>query len=355
MISSCQTGCAPESAATTNHAAVQARAWSAAQFALFLAGLGLLLALLLAPQLGLNLLWNGLIPLAPALIVIAPGVWRNVCPMASISLLPHRLALSQRKKPAKPTTAWLFACASGALFVIVPLRHSLFDNNAHASAWLLVAASLLAFALGTRFDMRSVWCNALCPIHPVERLYGQAPAFVPPNMRCPSCSGCSSPCPDSSRPANPLALFNITPGNRAMHLVTGGLPGLIWGWYRVPDFGTAIQLETLASTFAWPLGSSAVTLVFYALLYRRPSQFKLPATRLPRLFATLAVCTYYWYRIPALAGMGPQPDSGVLCDLSAILPDLPLYSRLVTTSFFVWFLLLRSSESRGWLARPVHA
>jgi len=351
-----QAGSAFSPGANLHHAVSRMRtAWSIAQRALFLAGPGLILSLLLVPQLGLNVLWNGLIPLAPALVVIAPGAWRNVCPMASISLLPHKLGLSQRRKPSKQTSARFFALASAALFVIVPLRHTVFDNNADATACLLIAASLMAFALGLRFDMRSAWCNALCPIHPVERLYGQAPAFAPANMRCPSCSGCSSPCPDSSRLSNPVQAFTTAPGNIAIHLVTGGLPGLIWGWYRVPDFIPPIPFETLVTAFAWPLGCSIVTLLLYGLLHRLQAGRERSVNRLPRLFATLAVCTYYWYRIPALAGMGPQPDSGVLCDLSLILPDLPLYSHIATSGFFVWFLLLRSSEPRSWLARPVHA
>jgi hypothetical protein len=73
---------------------------------------------------------------------------------------------------------------------------------------------------------------------------------------------------------------------------------------------------------------------------------------LVRVFAAAAVSTYYWYRIPALAGFGPHPGTGQLCDLTAVLPDLPMVSHVVTTAFFVWFLVIRGSSGLSWMMRP---
>ena len=57
--------------------------WKAAQAAVWLVGAVILTCLLFFPPVGLLLFWNILIPVAPALFVLAVGVWRNVCPLAT--------------------------------------------------------------------------------------------------------------------------------------------------------------------------------------------------------------------------------------------------------------------------------
>ena len=74
------------------------KVWRDLQLALVLVGLAVVAALMFVPALGLNLFWNLIIPIAPALLVIIPGIWRNICPMATIGLLPRHLRLSRRKK-----------------------------------------------------------------------------------------------------------------------------------------------------------------------------------------------------------------------------------------------------------------
>ena len=49
-------------------------AWRAAQYVLMLAGFVLVVTLVLRPETGLDAFWNMLIPVAPALVVIAPKV-----------------------------------------------------------------------------------------------------------------------------------------------------------------------------------------------------------------------------------------------------------------------------------------
>ena len=71
--------------------------WKVLQIVFWLIGAALFLVMLINPPLGVLLFWNILIPVAPALLVIATGVWRNVCPLATTALLPERLGLSKKK------------------------------------------------------------------------------------------------------------------------------------------------------------------------------------------------------------------------------------------------------------------
>ena len=52
--------------------------------------LALLAGLMVAPDTATLLLWDGAIPLLPAVFLINPGLWRNVCPLATLNLLPNQ-------------------------------------------------------------------------------------------------------------------------------------------------------------------------------------------------------------------------------------------------------------------------
>lgn len=327
--------------------------WRAAQYGVLLLGVALLVTLFFRPDIGLNIMWNGLIPIAPALVVIAPGLWRNICPMATLSLLPHRIGISRRRMLPRRWAAVLSLIGIAALFVIVPLRHISLDTNAPLTALMISLSAFVAVSMGMAFEWRSGWCNSLCPIHPVEKLYGQAPAITLPNARCDECRKCSQPCADSRPAMNPTVTGSSLIEKSAAHLIVGSLVGFIWGWYCVPDFRTAVSIGEIIDAFACPYGGGLVTLAIYAVAYRWICRSVADRTLLVKLFATAAVCMYYWYRIPALTGFGPNPGTGMLVDLSNDLPFIPLVSHVITTSFFVWFLLLRKYSSASWTTRPV--
>ena len=65
------------------------RAWRAAQVAVWLVGVGIVVLLFWAQEIGIHAFWNVLIPVAPALVAFAPGLWRNICPLASTALFQH--------------------------------------------------------------------------------------------------------------------------------------------------------------------------------------------------------------------------------------------------------------------------
>src|SRR6478609_1419445 len=72
--------------------------WRIIQLIVWAIGLTVLLLMLLMPPVGVTMFWNILIPVAPALLVIGTGLWRNVCPLATTSLIPDRFDFSKKKK-----------------------------------------------------------------------------------------------------------------------------------------------------------------------------------------------------------------------------------------------------------------
>ena len=330
--------------------------WRAAQYMVLAAGAALVWLLAFRPSVGIAIMWNILIPAAPALVTLVPGLWRNICPMATMSLLPRKLGLSKRRKMPERLAAWLGLLSVVALFAIVPLRHVSLNTDGPATAAMLATAAAIAALLGFLFEWRSGWCTSLCPIHPVEKLYGSAPAFTFKNARCVLCELCTNPCPDSTPSMTPLSMspqalpLRITVGE----FMAGSFFGFVWGWFQVPDYPGAIGWQEIAAAYLWPFGGALVSLAAFKAIRRLAAGTPGASRIVQRAFAAAAVSTYYWYRIPALTGFDPR--SGVLYDFTAHLPAwFPLASHIATTSFFFWFLVIRQVRGVSWQRRPEFA
>ncbi len=327
--------------------------WRGAQNVLLAAGVLLVGLLLFVPAIGLAIMWNILIPVAPALVVVAPGLWRNICPMATVSLLPRRFGLSRGRTPSRRLAGLLGLASVSALFLIAPLRHLSLNTDGPMTALMLVLAAGIAVAMGIAFEWRSGWCGSLCPIHPVEKLYGFAPAITVGNRRCDCCAKCTTPCPDSTRSMTAVITGPAQLDRWIGHGLTGSFVGFVWGWYQLPDYHGPIGTAEILAGYLWPFGCAAVSLTIYAAARKWLCRSKSARNTLVRVFAVAAVSTYYWYRIPALVGFGPFPDTGLLWDLTGVLPSwTPAISRTLTTSFFAWFLILRRSPNASWMVRP---
>ncbi len=322
--------------------------WRALQGLVWLLGAGILVALFWWPTIGLHALWNVLIPAAPLLVAVAPGLWRNICPMASTALVLRHTGHSARKPVTAELQGHLLLIGVILLFAIVPLRHILLDLNGPATGFTLVGAALIAILMGSRYEWKSGWCSGICPVHPVERLYGSSSVVSLPNAHCHPCEQCVVPCADSTPRVDPLTAKKGRSRIIAGTIMAGGFAGFIWGWFQVPDYAGSAGLSHLGEAYAWPLGGTLVTLVAYLVL--RP--FASPIL-LRRSFAAAAIACYYWYRLPWLFGYGPFPGDGMLVDLTATLgPWFPAISRSVTTLFFAWWLVGRRETNRSWLTRP---
>ncbi|WP_244425101.1 ferredoxin [Bradyrhizobium sp. STM 3843] len=311
------------------------------QSVMFTVGVVLVGLLLFWPAAGIGLMWNFLIPVAPALVTISPGLWRNVCPMATMHMLPQKLGISRNIRMPEWGAASLGLISVILLFIVVPMRRIGLNVDGPLTAIMLLSAAAIAFTMGSLFEMRSGWCTSLCPIHPVERLYGTNPALTFKNARCNLCEGCSNPCPDSTPELTPT----VTSGNKLQqflgNFLVGSFPGFVWGWYQVKDYApNEVDSNAIMTAYAWPLVACVVTYFIFKIgeyvLRHKPDA----RATLHRIFAAAAISTYYWYRLP-----GP----------ASLLPDwFPLVSHMITTPFFFWFIVLRAPKV-SWLKRPVMA
>jgi hypothetical protein len=327
--------------------------WKIIQILFWFIGIGLLLCMLFLPTLGVTLFWNILIPVAPVLLVIATGVWRNICPLATTALLPDRFGFSKKIKLSASMRNRFNMIGVIALLLIIPLRHVLFNTNGQATAYVIIGVAAVAFATGLIFERKSAWCSGLCPVHPVEKLYGSGVAFSLPNAHCKECVKCSVPCPDSTANMNPVTRSRSTSSKLAEVLLVGVFPGYVWGWFQLPDYEGAAAWDNLLMVYGYPVMGGMVTLILYLFLKKIFANNKRTVIN---LFAAAAVSCYYWFRLPQLLGFSSLDTNGVLIDLTAYLPAWSMILlNLVTTVFFVWWLVIRNKALRSWSVRPAYA
>jgi len=326
--------------------------WKIIQILFWFSGIGLLIIMIFLPPLGVTLFWNILIPVAPALLVICTGVWRNICPLATTAMLPDRFGISQKKQLTSAQQQTLQLLGLIGIFLIIPMRHVLFNNNGQATALIIISLSLIAFSAGLIFESKSAWCSGLCPVHPVEKLYGSGTAFSLPNVQCNTCVKCSIPCPDSTKNLSPAALKS-TRTILFENLLVGAFPGYIWGWFQVPDYDGTFALRHYDIVYAYPVLGGAITLSLYVLIKNR---FKGNKKLIINLFAAAAVSCYYWFRLPQLFGFSNLHTNGTLVDLTGYLASRSMgIVNVVTTAFFVWWMVIANKKHRSWSVRPAYA
>jgi hypothetical protein len=328
------------------------KVWRVIQAFVWFIGFVMLTSLLVFPPLGLLLFWNILIPVAPLLMVVAVGFWRNVCPLASVVLLPRHLGFSRRRIMSPRTQARLGLLGVGLLYLIVPARHALFNTDGPATAMLISALVVAGFVMGTQFEWKSAWCSTLCPVHPVEKLYGTNVIASMPNAHCDACMNCVVPCPDSTPNMHPRRPSKFLSARISGLLIAGGLPGFVWGWFHVPDHLGIGSFRAVFRMYELPIaGMLGSILVYVTIDHLRVTT----EARLTRIFAAAAVSCYYWYRIPSLLGFGTYVGDGRLVDAHALLPSwAPQLLTMMSTAFFGYWLLVREPNAKSWVVRPAY-
>jgi len=327
--------------------------WLTFQIGLWIGGVALLGTMFMSPEIGLHLLWHILIPVAPLLFVFAPGLWRNICPLAFASLLPWQLGLSRRRKLSQSSQGKMYLGAVLLLFTIVPLRHVFLNSSGPGAAIAIIAIGVLATLAGVLFERKSGWCAGLCPIYPVESLYGARPLVTMPNAHCTQCYKCAQPCPER-RLGTDSTHVGLTVYHRlAGTIMTGGFAGFVWGWFQTPDYDGVSRLQTALDSFTFCLlGFSASMALFLCL------RSIVPARRQPSLnqvFACAAISIYYWYALPTMVGFGAHTSAAIV-DLSGYLPRASVWPMRVLPVFvFAWWFVCRTTDgNRAWMA-PVPA
>ncbi|RVT48493.1 FAD-dependent oxidoreductase [Rubrivivax albus] len=298
---------------TQRPARVPVAVWWALRVVVLLTVLALIGGLIWAPTLGLRLFWGLAVPVLPALLVVAPGLWRQVCPMATLNQIPRQAGVSRGRDLPAVAKTWAFSVALVLFVGAVALRAPLLNHDGAALAAVLGAVLVLALAGGWWFKGRSGWCGTFCPLGPIQRDYGQAPLVVVRNGFCEPCLGCQKNCYDfNPRAAVFSDVYDDDPrwaGQRRLFI--GLMPGLILGYFLG---GAGAQATAAANGLALAAGAAAS-----AGAYALAVAF-VPTTpyRISMAFGAVALAVFYAFAGPVivdtLAWLAGAEPLGVLRD-----------------------------------------
>jgi len=264
--------------------------WQVLRILVLLAFFSLVASLVFFPSKTLQLFWGLLVPILPLVFWLAPGLWRNVCPLAMANQIPRKLNFSRAKELPAGLKKYANIVGISLLALIIPLRIILLNNSAQALLIALVSIISVAFIGGLFFKGKSGWCGSFCPLLPVQRLYGQSPTIEINNSHCKPCVGCTKNCFDFNPQAAYLADLYDSDENLGndRKLFAGLLPGLLFAYF-LPFPTSDINVVAIYAHFA------GYAFVSIGLFYFLDSLTKLSASKLTALFSIISVNTFYWF------------------------------------------------------------
>jgi NADPH-dependent 2,4-dienoyl-CoA reductase/sulfur reductase-like enzyme/ferredoxin len=251
--------------------------------------------LIAAPARGLELWWKLAIPLLPLLWLCAPGLWRNLCPLAASNQTPRLLRFTRGLTIPGWYREYAPVIGMVAFILLVASRKPLLNTSGVATAALIGASLLGAFAGGLVFKGKSGWCSSICPLLPVQRIYGQTPFATVPNSHCQPCVGCTKNCYDF----NPRVAYLADLYEDDRHYTgyrrffVGCFPGLVYCYFTLPAH---ISAAADYGRFAVFIGVSAGSFFLAETL------LKVTVNKITAVYGAVAISLFYFYAAQVLSG-----------------------------------------------------
>lgn len=293
----------------------------------------LVVGLVMRPTVTLHVLWDMVIPLLPAVFLVNPMLWRNVCPLATLNTTLGKRIQRSPLRGAQLRGSWTIGIA--LLVVMVPARRFLFNTDGRALAATILAVGILALLAGVRFSRRAGFCNTICPVLPVEKLYGQGLLMQVGSARCRDCTLCTPiGCIDLARDKTVAQTLGANRRDARWLMTPFGafaaaFPGFVVGYFTLTDGPPATAGAVYWHVLLWATASVVVAGTLVRLL-RIPGRLAVAA------LGGLAAALYYWFAATGLSaayGAGEGRAGEVLIRAAAL--------GLVA----FWFYRTRSSET----------
>lgn len=251
--------------------------------------------LILVPDAGIAAFWLVAIPGLPLLLMVAPGLWRNICPIAFVNQIPRMLGFSLGRPLPEVLKNHAYLVGAVSLFALIFLRHPLTNHHALALAVMIGTLFVLAFLGGLIFEGKGGWCGTFCPMAPLERAYGMAPAFVVRNSYCDTCHGCQNNCYDQYTTKTVFKDLMEDDERYVGHrkFFIGALPGLIYWFFTYSD-PAAIGYSQVF------FGIAKSLLASYGLFHFVAYLFPLRLFHVAQAFTIAAILIFYWFGAPAV-------------------------------------------------------
>jgi nitrite reductase (NADH) large subunit len=207
--------------------------WQAVRVGSIAVYLAVIVTMFVRPAAGLFIFFGVIVPLWPILFLVAPGLWRNICPLAAANQIPRVSGFSRALNPPDWLRERGYLIAVTLFFGIAGARLAGLDKTGPAMGLVLAVIVMSAFLGGLAFKGKSGWCSSICPLLPLQRAYGQTPYVTVPNGHCATCVGCAKNCYDF-RPRAAYQADMADPDPRwsaPRKLFVAALPGFVLGFF----------------------------------------------------------------------------------------------------------------------------
>ncbi len=186
-----------------------------------------------------RLFWTVLLPLLILFIVIGGfHPWRSICPLAAFGEIGRKLPRRVQHRAPEWLERFHMVVPFAFLAAMLVLRHLATNGDGRWISGLLIVLALAAFATNVLFTGKT-WCNFICPVGVVERIYTDpsSPRHAAANSQCERCTACKRSCPDIDQENN--YWHELTEKGR--RFATYAFPGLVFAfyfyfWLRVGDW-----------------------------------------------------------------------------------------------------------------------
>ena len=204
-----------------------------------------------------GVVWTILVAGLPICIVLVGyHRWRRICPLAFFAQLPARLKRPGTGKAGPWLETNYYYVVFGVFFFSLWLRLIATNGDGHAIAAFFVVLSLAALLSGMLYTGKT-WCNYLCPVSFVEKIYTEPHGLrETSNSQCAKCTACKKSCPDINEENGYWKDIDSHP----KRFVYYAFPGLVFGFY----FYFYVQSETWHYYFsgAWTRQAGLVLTAF---------------------------------------------------------------------------------------------
>jgi hypothetical protein len=172
--------------------------------------------------------WTILLPLLPlSVVVMGFHPWRQICPLAWFGEVGRALNRGPQRRAPAWLERWFFPVTFGILLAMLVLRLVATNGDPVWLSGLLLGAAVAAAATNAAFTGKT-WCNFVCPVGFVERVYTEPGSLRSTSSSlCVQCTACKRHCPDIDQEN----AYWKDLSSRGRQLAIYGFPGLVLAFY----------------------------------------------------------------------------------------------------------------------------